>query len=157
MQESLFNTPVPQAPAVLLGHGLIDVEITDPAVVRLSGLSVHRGLVRRVEGSVDGTVLTLTAQQLAAADAYEVDAYTRRRVLVSEPHTGAGQARRGVWPTWPPILWMLRSGSRWWVIPLPSVSMILPVGGQESWPVTTAVPAGGASGTSQCPGSLSMN
>ena len=82
VQESLFSTPVPQAPAVLLGHGLIDVEITDPAVVRLSGLSVHRGLARRVEGSVDGTVLTLTAQQLAAADAYEVDAYTRRRVLV---------------------------------------------------------------------------
>lgn len=97
VQESLFGAPVPQVPATLLGHGLVDVEITDPEVVRLSGLSVHRGLARRVEGSVDGAVLSLTAQQLAAADAYEVDAYVRRRVLVSEPHNGTGQIRREAW------------------------------------------------------------
>lgn len=44
-----------------------------------------------------GSALTLTAQQLAAADTYEVDAHTRRRVLVSEPHNGARQTRREVW------------------------------------------------------------
>ncbi len=47
MQRSLFDAPVPQTPAALFGHGLVDVEIADSEVVRLSGLSVHRGLARR--------------------------------------------------------------------------------------------------------------
>lgn len=85
VQESLFGGPVPQAPATLLGHGVVDVPITDPEVVRLSGSTVHRGLSRSVEDQVDGVVLTLTDAQLAAADAYEVDAYARRRVLVTDP------------------------------------------------------------------------
>lgn len=89
VQDSLFGGPVPQAPALLLGHGVVDVSITDPEVIRLSGSDLHRGLARRVEGEVAGAVLSLTDEQLAAADAYEVDAYVRRHVLVSFPGDGA--------------------------------------------------------------------
>jgi len=47
MQRPLFDAPVPQTLAALFGHGLVDVEIADSEIVRLSGLSVHRGLARR--------------------------------------------------------------------------------------------------------------
>lgn len=96
VQESLFGSPVPHAAAALLGHGLVDVPITDPEVIRLSGSAVHRGLARRVADRVDGVVLTLTAEQLAAADAYEVDAYARRRVLIADPD-GVAPAPRTAW------------------------------------------------------------
>lgn len=84
VQESLFCGPVPQASATLLGHGIVDVTVTDPEVIRLSGSAVHRGLSRSVEDHVDGVVLTLMDEHLAAADAYEVDAYARRRVLITD-------------------------------------------------------------------------
>lgn len=98
VQHALFGGPVPSQPASLPGHGLVYVPITDPDVIRLSGTAEHRGLARRVEEAVQGHVLTLSTEQLAAADAYEVDAYVRRRVQLTtigpgdEPRTGTAWA-----------------------------------------------------------------
>lgn len=84
VQAQLFGGPVPQEPAALAGHGIVDVHITDPEVVRLSGSAVHRGLKRSVDAKVPGFALTVTDAQLAAADDYEVDAYIRRRILLDD-------------------------------------------------------------------------
>ncbi|MCP2244078.1 gamma-glutamylcyclotransferase [Lentzea aerocolonigenes] len=67
---------------VLPGHQQDWVTITDPAVVAVSGTDRHP-IVRHTGDPADtteGTVLELTAEELAAADIYEVDDY--RRALV---------------------------------------------------------------------------
>ena len=80
VQQQILGGPVASSPDELLGHGITEVVIEDPAVVELSGLAVHRGLARQEGARVPGGVLTLTPDQLQSADAYEVAAYTRRRV-----------------------------------------------------------------------------
>ncbi|WP_328787225.1 GDSL-type esterase/lipase family protein [Streptomyces sp. NBC_00273] len=83
VQTALFGRAVPTSPAALAGYTTRPLKITDPAVIAASGLDVHLILERRLGASVDGAVLHLTDQELAAADAYEVDDYTRRRVVLS--------------------------------------------------------------------------
>ncbi|MFI9235698.1 GDSL-type esterase/lipase family protein [Streptomyces sp. NPDC053079] len=83
VQTALFGRPVPSSPASLAGYTTRPQPITDPAVIAASGLDVHLTLERRIGAAVEGVVLHLTDQDLAAADAYEVDDYARRRVLLS--------------------------------------------------------------------------
>ncbi|MFF3085433.1 GDSL-type esterase/lipase family protein [Streptomyces nojiriensis] len=83
VQTALFGRAVPTSPASLAGYTTRPLKITDPAVIAASGLDVHLILERRLGASVEGAVLRLTDQELAAADAYEVDDYTRRRVVLS--------------------------------------------------------------------------
>ncbi|MFT3877495.1 MAG: GDSL-type esterase/lipase family protein [Propioniciclava sp.] len=83
VQQELFSRQVPVIPDSLVGHGITDVPIDDPDVVRLSGLAVHRGLVRDEEQEVAGGILALTDEELGAADEYEVSAYARRRVMTA--------------------------------------------------------------------------
>ncbi|MGW6981653.1 GDSL-type esterase/lipase family protein [Streptomyces sp. NPDC054932] len=83
VQTALFGRAVPTCPASLAGYTTRPLQITDPAVIAASGLDVHLILERRLGASVEGTVLRLTDRELAAADAYEVDDYTRRRVVLS--------------------------------------------------------------------------
>ncbi|GAA0588830.1 GDSL-type esterase/lipase family protein [Streptomyces crystallinus] len=83
VQTALFGQAVPTSPASLAGYTTRPLPITDPAVIATSGLDVHLTLEREYGASVEGAVLRLTDQDLAAADAYEVDDYTRRRVLLS--------------------------------------------------------------------------
>ncbi|MER5732190.1 GDSL-type esterase/lipase family protein [Streptomyces sp. NPDC002138] len=83
VQTALFGRPVPTAPAALAGHTTRPLPITDPAVIAASGLDVHLTLEREIGATVEGVVLCLTDQDLAAADAYEVDDYARRRVLLT--------------------------------------------------------------------------
>lgn len=66
------------------GAGFVEVPIDDPEVIAASGMSVHRGLVRKIDSSVEGGVLTLSDEQLAQADQYEVSAYARRRVKLTD-------------------------------------------------------------------------
>ncbi|MFB6481530.1 GDSL-type esterase/lipase family protein [Streptomyces virginiae] len=87
VQTALFGGAVPTSPAALAGYTTRPLKITDPAVIAASGLDVHLILERRLGASVEGTVLHLTDQELAAADAYEVDDYTRRRVVLSSGAT----------------------------------------------------------------------
>ncbi|WP_030773423.1 MULTISPECIES: GDSL-type esterase/lipase family protein [unclassified Streptomyces] len=83
VQTALFGRAVPTSPASLAGHTTRPLKITDPAVIAASGLDVHLILERKLGASVEGAVLHLTDEELAAADAYEVDDYTRRRVVLS--------------------------------------------------------------------------
>ncbi|MDO4918141.1 GDSL-type esterase/lipase family protein [Kocuria sp.] len=80
VQQAVFGAPVASRRAALAGHDVVDVAITDPHVIEVSGSAVHRGLRRRTGAAVTGGVLQLSPEQLAQADAYEVDAYVRRRV-----------------------------------------------------------------------------
>ncbi|MCX5378704.1 GDSL-type esterase/lipase family protein [Streptomyces sp. NBC_00091] len=83
VQTALFGRAVPSFPASLAGHTTRPLRITDPAVIAASGLDVHLILERRIGAVVEGAVLHLTDEELAAADAYEVDDYVRRRVVLS--------------------------------------------------------------------------
>ncbi|QES58216.1 hypothetical protein DEJ51_32130 [Streptomyces venezuelae] len=83
VQTALFGGAVPTSPASLAGYTTRPLKITDPAVIAASGLDVHLILERRLGAFVEGAVLHLTDEELAAADAYEVDDYTRRRVVLS--------------------------------------------------------------------------
>ncbi|MFI6682451.1 GDSL-type esterase/lipase family protein [Streptomyces sp. NPDC050485] len=83
VQTALFGRTVPSTPASLAGHTTRPQPITDQAVIDASGLDVHLTLERKIGAEVEGSVLHLTDEELAAADAYEVDDYARRRVLLS--------------------------------------------------------------------------
>ncbi|MFE2146557.1 GDSL-type esterase/lipase family protein [Streptomyces sp. NPDC059456] len=83
VQTALFGRTVPTSPASLAGYTTRPLPITDPAVIAASGLDVHLILERKLGSAVEGAVLHLTDRELAAADAYEVDDYARRRVVLT--------------------------------------------------------------------------
>ncbi|MBP2405751.1 GDSL-like Lipase/Acylhydrolase [Streptomyces netropsis] len=83
VQTALFGGAVPSSPASLTGYAARPLTITDESVIAASGLDVHLTLGRKYGAVVEGAVLHLTDQDLAAADAYEVDDYARRRVLLT--------------------------------------------------------------------------
>lgn len=67
---------------VLPGYALKSIEILDEDFVARSGTKIHRNLRFTGDPSdfVEGTVYTVTQQELEQADAYEPDGY--KRVLV---------------------------------------------------------------------------
>lgn len=83
VQESLFGQQVPTVADALAGYRCDWITITDPRVIAMSGSDRHP-MVRA--GSPDdrviGAALELNDEQLAAADAYEVDDYVRTRVTL---------------------------------------------------------------------------
>ncbi|WP_063627952.1 gamma-glutamylcyclotransferase [Actinospica robiniae] len=83
VQVTLFGHAVPGAEASLAGYATRPLVITDAAVIATSGSQVHLTLKRELGSVVTGGVLRLSDEELAAADAYEVDDYARRRVLLS--------------------------------------------------------------------------
>ncbi|MGA4843933.1 GDSL-type esterase/lipase family protein [Streptomyces sp. G45] len=83
VQTALFGRAVPSSDASLSGYTTRPLAITDPEVIATSGLDVHLTLRRRIGAEVAGAVLRLTDEELAAADAYEVDDYVRRRVVLT--------------------------------------------------------------------------
>lgn len=87
VQTALFGQAVPSSTASLTGYTTRPLPITDPSVIATSGLEVHLTLSRKHGAVVEGAVLHLTDQDLAAADAYEVDDYVRRRVRLSSGGT----------------------------------------------------------------------
>jgi gamma-glutamylcyclotransferase (GGCT)/AIG2-like uncharacterized protein YtfP len=66
----------------IVGFELDYVTITDPHVIATSGSDRHPILkpTDRPDAHVDGTVFEISAEDLAAADEYEVDDYVRVRV-----------------------------------------------------------------------------
>lgn len=85
VQLTHFGRPVASVPDTLPAHRADWVTITDPAVVAVSGTDRHP-IVHHTGNptdSVDGAVLTLTTQELAAADTYEVDDYRRHHVRLN--------------------------------------------------------------------------
>nr|WP_205864740.1 gamma-glutamylcyclotransferase family protein [Planctomonas sp. JC2975] len=89
VQEATFGKRMPMRAASLPGYVLDTVAITDPHVLAVSGSSEHP--FARATGNahdlVDGVVLELTDDDLAAADEYEVDDYTRVAVTLSTGET----------------------------------------------------------------------
>jgi Gamma-glutamyl cyclotransferase, AIG2-like len=70
-------------PDSLPGYLLLPITIDDPTVVALSGKSQHTIAKRTDAGEeVAGMVFEITAQELAAADRYEVAEYTRVEVTL---------------------------------------------------------------------------
>ena len=89
VQLATYGRALDGAPDFLAGYRLIDVAIDDPHVVTLSGKAVHT--IARATGNpadrISGMVFELTAAELAATDAYEVDAYTRVEVTLGSGRT----------------------------------------------------------------------
>ena len=85
VQQGVFGRELPGSPDVLRGYRLGVLRITDPEVIRLSGLSEHPLLMPSSDPAdeVQGQVLSITAPDLAAADEYEVDDYARTEVTLA--------------------------------------------------------------------------
>ena len=79
VQMANFGRELDGRPDSLAGYALLSIEIADLQVVTLSGKTHHK-IAQRSANPVDevaGTVYTITAAELAAADRYEVSDYTR--------------------------------------------------------------------------------
>ena len=79
VQLATFGRRLDGHPDAVVGHDLDWVTIRDPHVIATSGSDRHPVLVAsdRPGAAVEGTVLAITAAELAAADDYEVDDYVR--------------------------------------------------------------------------------
>lgn len=84
VQAALFSRPVPTVDDALPGYRIEWLTITDPEVIATSGSGRHPILRRgRPADRAPGAYLVLSDDELAAADAYEVDDYLRREVTLA--------------------------------------------------------------------------
>ena len=76
-----FGRQLEGSPDALPGYVLAEVEIRDPEVIRKSGKVFHPILKQTGDPAdrVEGTLFAITIEELRQADAYEVDAYERKR------------------------------------------------------------------------------
>ncbi len=79
VQLKTFGRTLDGVADAVLGYKLSSVAITDPAVIALSGESVHHMLVCTGNNAdaVEGIVFAITPEELQAADQYEVADYKR--------------------------------------------------------------------------------
>lgn len=79
VQRATFGRLLNGQPDALVGFRREMVEITDPDVLAKSGERFHPVVMRSGDANdrVAGAVFEITAEELAAADAYEVDDYER--------------------------------------------------------------------------------
>lgn len=79
VQLATFGRRLSGAPDALVGFKQDLVEITDPDVLAKSGERFHPIVARSGDHAdrVPGTVFEISAEELAAADAYEVSDYER--------------------------------------------------------------------------------
>lgn len=88
VQRALFGRAIEGEPAVLAGYARETIEMTDETVLGLSRTATHA--ILRATGDradrIEGKVYALSEAELAAADAYETDAYAR---LVVELEDGS--------------------------------------------------------------------
>lgn len=85
VQRETFGRRLAGRPDALPGYARTMVEITDPAVLAASGERFHP-IVSETGDPADGvagTVFTITAAELAAADTYEVSDYRRVRARLA--------------------------------------------------------------------------
>lgn len=85
VQLATFGRRLTGAPDSLPGFARTLVEITDPNVLAASG-ETHHPIVAHTGNAADrvsGTVFEVTVEELANADAYEVDDYKRIAVTLS--------------------------------------------------------------------------
>lgn len=89
VQMATYGRRLSGRPDVLRGYRLAPLAISDAEVVRISGAAVHT-IARRTDDPADalpGVVFLLTEAELAATDAYEVDAYGRVEVTLASGRT----------------------------------------------------------------------
>ena len=81
VQLALFGREVTGTADAMLGWRQRMIEITDPEVIAKSGIRWHPMVERSdsPEDAVEGTLFRITPEDLASADAYEVD-YVRKEV-----------------------------------------------------------------------------
>jgi hypothetical protein len=79
VQRATFGRLLHGAPDALVSFKRTMVEITDPDVLAKSGERFHPIVTRsgNPDDRVEGAVFAITAEELAAADAYEVSDYER--------------------------------------------------------------------------------
>lgn len=84
VQLSSFGRRLAGKPDAMPGFEKTFVEITDPDVLAKSGERFHPivGPTNEFGARVDGTVFEITAEELAAADRYEVADYKRIEVAL---------------------------------------------------------------------------
>ena len=82
VQLSTFGRKLKGSPDALPGYRLQMIRITDHDFVATSGAEYHRNLefTGSTSDLVEGTVFSVTKQELEQADAYEPDGYQRVRV-----------------------------------------------------------------------------
>ena len=82
VQLSTFGRKLKGSPDALPGYRLQMIQITDQDFVATSGAEYHRNLefTGSTSDLVNGTVFSVTEQELEQADAYEPDGYERVRV-----------------------------------------------------------------------------
>jgi gamma-glutamylcyclotransferase (GGCT)/AIG2-like uncharacterized protein YtfP len=85
VQLSLFGRLLRGEPDALVGFEQSSIVIDDPQVVTLSGKAHHVivSFTGLTDNRVNGTVFEITDEELAHADEYEVDAYTRVRTTLA--------------------------------------------------------------------------
>lgn len=85
VQLATFGRLLEGRPDSLPGFAVAPLPITDPKVIATSGAAVHTIAVPTGDpaDSIPGVVFAITAAELAAADAYEVDAYARIEVKLA--------------------------------------------------------------------------
>ncbi|MGO2012730.1 MAG: gamma-glutamylcyclotransferase family protein [Pseudoalteromonas sp.] len=79
VQLDTFNRLLEGETDTLSGYIVSEVEITDAAVLKSSGQRFHPALIKtgQTTDTVTGTIFSITEQELANADSYEVDDYVR--------------------------------------------------------------------------------
>lgn len=81
VQQATFGRLLEGRPDAIVGFRLETLTITDPGVLAASGSDQHPILVADDSGrTIEGTVFDITAEELSAADGYEVDDYVRIEV-----------------------------------------------------------------------------
>jgi hypothetical protein len=89
VQLATFGRKLDGRRDVLVGYSLVMIEIEDQDFVAASGTKHHRNL--RFTGdpsdNVEGTVLSLTEEEIAKADSYEPAGYERIQVQVRSGST----------------------------------------------------------------------
>jgi hypothetical protein len=84
VQLATYGRELDGSPDILTSYKLAALKISDPHVVALSGKAIHT-IARATRDPADripGVVFELTAAELEATDAYEVDVYARIEVTL---------------------------------------------------------------------------
>ena len=84
VQRATFGRLLDGRPDTLTGYQLAPLVISDPQVVTTSGLAVHTIACPTGDAAdtIDGIVFAIDADELAACDRYETDAYARVEVTL---------------------------------------------------------------------------
>ena len=84
VQQATFGRLIDGRPDTLTGYRLAPLTISDPGVVATSGLAVHTIACPTgdPEDAIEGVVFDIDADELAACDLYETDAYGRVEVTL---------------------------------------------------------------------------